>query len=81
MDGSGPFTRAAGASPSEWAIQENYVCSIATRAEPRGFRRPARRDLPDDEISEGSVVKGKVVAIEKDMAVIDIGAKTGAASP
>ncbi len=28
------------------------------------------------EISEGSVVKGKVVAIEKDVAVIDIGAKT-----
>ena len=28
------------------------------------------------EISEGSVVKGNVVAIEKDVAVIDIGAKT-----
>ncbi|MDR1828137.1 MAG: 30S ribosomal protein S1 [Methylobacteriaceae bacterium] len=28
------------------------------------------------EIHEGSVVKGKVVAIEKDMAIIDIGAKT-----
>lgn len=28
------------------------------------------------EIQEGSVVKGKVVAIEKDVAVIDIGAKT-----
>ena len=26
--------------------------------------------------SEGSVVKGKVVGIEKDMAVIDVGAKT-----
>ncbi len=30
----------------------------------------------DHEITEGSVVKGKVVAIEKDVAVIDIGAKT-----
>lgn len=29
-----------------------------------------------NEIQEGSVVKGKVVAIEKDVAVIDIGAKT-----
>src|SRR5690606_15968398 len=29
-----------------------------------------------NEISEGSVVKGVVVAIEKDVAVIDIGAKT-----
>ncbi|WP_163360960.1 S1 RNA-binding domain-containing protein, partial [Escherichia coli] len=28
------------------------------------------------EITEGSVVKGRVVAIEKDVAVIDIGAKT-----
>src|ERR671921_2002995 len=28
------------------------------------------------EIQEGSVVKGNVVAIEKDVAVIDIGAKT-----
>ena len=27
-------------------------------------------------LQEGSVVKGKVVAIEKDMAVIDVGAKT-----
>ena len=30
----------------------------------------------DDEAFEGSVVKGKVVAIEKDMAVIDVGLKT-----
>jgi small subunit ribosomal protein S1 len=30
----------------------------------------------DDEAFEGSVVKGRVVAIEKDMAVIDIGLKT-----
>src|SRR5215217_1911270 len=28
------------------------------------------------EVQEGSVVKGRVVAIEKDVAVIDIGAKT-----
>ena len=30
----------------------------------------------DDEAFEGSVVKGKVVAIEKDMAIIDVGLKT-----
>src|ERR1700761_1300997 len=30
----------------------------------------------DNEAFEGAVVKGKVVAIEKDMAVIDIGLKT-----
>ena len=30
----------------------------------------------DNEALEGSVIKGKVVAIEKDVAVIDIGLKT-----
>jgi len=30
----------------------------------------------EDEAFEGSVVKGRVVAIEKDMAVIDVGLKT-----
>ena len=29
-----------------------------------------------DALMEGAVVKGKVVAIEKDLAVIDVGAKT-----
>jgi small subunit ribosomal protein S1 len=47
-------------------------------------RAPSREDFAalleesfrQNEISEGSVVKGTVVAIEKDVAVIDIGAKT-----
>src|SRR6476619_6957258 len=47
-------------------------------------RAPSRDDFAalleesfrKSEISEGSVVKGQVVAIEKDVAVIDIGAKT-----
>jgi small subunit ribosomal protein S1 len=47
-------------------------------------RAPSREDFAalleesfrENEISEGSVVKGHVVAIEKDVAVIDIGAKT-----
>ncbi|HEV2559564.1 MAG TPA: 30S ribosomal protein S1 [Microvirga sp.] len=47
-------------------------------------RQPSREDFAalleesfrQNEISEGSVVKGTVVAIEKDVAVIDIGAKT-----
>ena len=30
----------------------------------------------DNDALEGSVIKGKVVAIEKDMAVIDVGLKT-----
>src|SRR5215218_8467160 len=48
-------------------------------------RAPSREDFAalleesfrSAEISEGAVVKGQVVAIEKDVAVIDIGAKTG----
>ncbi|MCJ2058391.1 30S ribosomal protein S1 [Methylobacterium sp. J-048] len=47
-------------------------------------RGPSRDDFAalleesflEHEITEGSVVKGRVVAIEKDVAVIDIGAKT-----
>ena len=47
-------------------------------------RSPSRDDFAalleesflEHEITEGSVVKGRVVAIEKDVAVIDIGAKT-----
>src|SRR5215208_5094038 len=47
-------------------------------------RAPSREDFAalleesfrSAEISEGAVVKGQVVAIEKDVAVIDIGAKT-----
>ncbi len=47
-------------------------------------RAPTRDDFAalleesygDNEAFEGSVVKGKVVAIEKDVAVIDIGLKT-----
>ncbi len=46
--------------------------------------QPSREDFAslleesflNHEITEGSVVKGRVVAIEKDVAVIDIGAKT-----
>jgi small subunit ribosomal protein S1 len=47
-------------------------------------RAPSREDFAalleesfrEHEITEGAVVKGRVVAIEKDVAVIDIGAKT-----
>ena len=47
-------------------------------------RAPTREDFAallnesygDNEAFEGSVIKGRVVAIEKDVAVIDIGLKT-----
>ena len=43
----------------------------------RRFRRPARRVASARPMPlEGSVVKGNVVAIEKDLAVIDVGLKT-----
>ena len=40
------------------------------------FARPTRKSFRANEVAEGAVVKGKVVAIEKDVAVIYIGAKT-----
>src|ERR671917_167648 len=57
---------------------------MATATQTLQQRAPSREDFAalleesfrEYEISEGSVVKGRVVAIEKDVAVIDIGAKT-----
>ncbi|MGP9818643.1 30S ribosomal protein S1 [Salinarimonas sp. NSM] len=40
------------------------------------FAALLEESFQQNEVAEGSVVKGKVVAIEKDVAVIDIGAKT-----
>ena len=43
----------------------------------RRFRRDARRDASrSGNLQEGSVIKGTVVGIEKDLAVIDVGLKT-----
>src|ERR671926_940210 len=57
---------------------------MATATQALQQRAPSREDFAalleesfrQSEIQEGSVVKGHVVAIEKDVAVIDIGAKT-----
>src|SRR5919112_907245 len=57
---------------------------MATATQALQQRAPSREDFAAlleesfsrSEIQEGSVVKGNVVAIEKDVAVIDIGAKT-----
>jgi small subunit ribosomal protein S1 len=40
------------------------------------FAALLEESFKDDALMEGAVVKGKVVAIEKDLAVIDVGAKT-----
>src|SRR4051812_11658337 len=63
--------------PLRWAIQENLMSAALQRAPSReDFAALLEESFLTNEISEGSVVKGKVVAIEKDVAVIDIGAKT-----
>src|SRR3712207_8133867 len=57
---------------------------MATATQALQQRAPSREDFAAlleesfgrSEIQEGAVVKGAVVAIEKDVAVIDIGAKT-----
>ncbi len=37
--------------------------------------------LGNSSLAEGSVIKGKVIAIEKDLAVIDVGLKTDGRVP
>jgi small subunit ribosomal protein S1 len=56
---------------------------MTTTAAPNKDLTPTREEfaallgesMPEDEVFEGSVVKGKVTAIEKDVAVIDVGLK------
>ncbi|MGY6569615.1 MAG: S1 RNA-binding domain-containing protein, partial [Salinarimonas sp.] len=52
--------------------------SAQTQYEPsrEDFAALLEESFRSNEVAEGAVVKGKVVAIEKDVAVIDIGAKT-----
>ena len=57
---------------------------MAQAAAQTSIGAPSREDFAklidesfnDGHISEGAVVKGKVVAIERDLAVIDVGLKT-----
>ncbi|WP_349369537.1 30S ribosomal protein S1 [Salinarimonas sp.] len=50
--------------------------SMQTAPSREDFAALLEESFQKNEVAEGSVVKGKVVAIEKDVAVIDIGAKT-----
>ncbi|MGE5535041.1 MAG: S1 RNA-binding domain-containing protein, partial [Acidobacteriota bacterium] len=51
---------------------------MATVAEPsrEDFAKMLEESFSHGSPQEGTVVKGKVIGIEKDMAVIDVGAKT-----
>ena len=64
-------------APPHSGVQENkWHPPIPTRLRARIFRRLLNETYGEDEAFEGSVVKGRVVAIEKDMAIIDCGLKT-----
>ena len=45
------------------------------QSHPRRFRRASRRSFSDGHSGEGQVVRGTITAIEKDMAIIDVGLK------
>ncbi|MDF2998045.1 MAG: ribosomal protein, partial [Xanthobacteraceae bacterium] len=52
------------------------VTQTATNPSRDDFAAMLEASFGDSELMEGSVVKGTVVAIEKDLAIIDIGLKT-----
>src|SRR5262245_16920836 len=65
-------------------VYMNTQESVSTAAAVSGKDQNASRDefaamlnetLPKDEAYEGSVVKGRIIAIEKDLALIDVGLK------
>src|SRR5258707_4362397 len=63
--------------PNKRAQLGEPMASIQSLAPSReDFTALLNETYGDDEAFEGTVVKGKVVAIEKDMAVIDVGLKT-----
>src|SRR6202020_1153120 len=63
--------------PNKRAQLGEPMASIQSLAPTReDFTALLNETYGDDEAFEGTVVKGKVVAIEKDMAVIDVGLKT-----
>src|ERR1700729_3534628 len=65
------------ASPDNRAQLGEPMASIQSLAPTReDFTALLNETYGDDEAFEGTVVKGKIVAIEKDMAVIDVGLKT-----
>jgi small subunit ribosomal protein S1 len=67
----------AGAARSEAGVSGEPMSQTQTSAPTReDFAALLNETYGDDEAFEGSVVKGRVVGIEKDMAIIDVGLKT-----
>src|SRR3954463_4111894 len=71
-------TRTAGISPTRGALGELMASTAAAELAPtrEDFAALLDESYGENEAFEGSVIKGKGVAIEKDVAVIDIGLKT-----
>jgi small subunit ribosomal protein S1 len=66
----------AGAGPKRTSLGEPMSQTQPHAPSREDFAALLNETYGDDEAFEGSVVKGRVVAIEKDMAVIDVGLKT-----
>src|SRR4028118_617562 len=64
------------APPHDGPLGEHMSASLQRAPSREDFAALLEESFRESEINEGSVVKGKVVAIEKDVAIIDIGAKT-----
>ena len=75
MDGLQAFTTRAASQPRTSVQLENSVLSQQTVSK-EDFEQMLMNSFVDNEPLEGAVVKGKVVAIEKDLAIIDVGLKT-----
>ncbi|MGE0062864.1 MAG: 30S ribosomal protein S1 [Xanthobacteraceae bacterium] len=57
--------------------QRNFMATATAAAPTReDFAKMLEESFDQGSLQEGSVIKGKIVGIEKDMAVIDVGAKT-----
>ena len=79
VPGSGGWKRPVHASrrrSPERAPGDRMSAALQQAPSREDFAALLEESFRTNEISEGSVVKGNVVAIEKDVAVIDIGAKT-----
>src|SRR5579862_374892 len=60
-----------------WALLGDIMANTSAHAPTReDFAALLTETYGENEAFEGSVIKGKIVAIEKDMAVIDVGLKT-----
>jgi len=70
-----PFTTTGATAPGDYMAATAPTASAAAPSR-EDFAKMLEESFGSQELQEGSVVKGTVVGIEKDVAVIDVGLKT-----